>query len=169
MIRKVFKKKKSSPKLDAVMHKYKIPRDLLSLNRKMVSRAMLVGLFIAMIPMPLQMLAVVLISPFFRFNVPIGVSLVWITNPFTMPFIYYIEYTTGNILLMQEGVNNIQMTLDWFKDNITDIFIPLYTGTLFYSLIFSVGGYYLVNWLWILSVGKEKKQKDKKRKENGGP
>ena len=162
MIRKVFKKKKSSPKLDAVMKKYKIPRDLLSINRKMVSRAMLVGLFIAMIPMPLQMLAVILIAPFFRFNVPIGVSLVWITNPFTMPFIYYIEYTTGNILLMQEGVNDIHMTLDWFKDNITDIFIP------FYSLIFSVAGYYLVNWLWIISVGKEKKQKDIKRKENNG-
>ena len=150
------------------MQKYKIPRDLLSINRKMVSRAMLVGLFIAMIPMPLQMLAVILIAPFFRFNVPIGVSLVWITNPFTMPFIYYIEYTTGNILLMQEGVNDIHMTLDWFKDNIADIFIPLYTGTFFYSLIFSVGGYYLVNWLWIVSVGKEKKEKDVKRKENNG-
>ena len=166
MIRKVFKKKKSNPKLDAIMKKYKIPRDLLSINRKMVSRAMLVGLFIAMIPMPLQMLAVILIAPFFRFNVPIGVSLVWITNPFTMPFIYYIEYTTGNFLLMQEGVNEIQMTLDWFKDNIADIFIPLYTGTLFYSLIFSIGGYYIVNFLWIVSVEKAKKKKELDRKEN---
>ena len=141
------------------MHKYKIPRELLSVNRKMVSRAILVGMFIAMIPMPMQMLAVILVSPFFRFNVPIGVSLVWITNPFTMPFIYYVEYLTGNFLLMQEGINDIQLTMDWFTENIGDIFIPLYVGTLFYSLIFSVGGYYLVNWLWIHSVGKEKRQK----------
>lgn len=159
MIRKVFKKKRPNPKLDAIMKKYKIPRELLSINRRMVSRAFLVGMFIAMIPMPLQMLAVMLVVPFFRFNVPIGVSLVWITNPFTMPFIYYIEYLTGNFLLMQEGVHDIQLTMDWFTENIGDIFIPLYVGTLFYSVTFSVGGYYLVNWLWIHSVGQEKKKK----------
>ncbi len=143
------------------MTKYKIPKDLLSINRKMVSRAILVGMFIAMIPMPMQMLAVILIAPFFRFNVPIGVSLVWITNPFTMPFIYYIEYMTGNLLLMREGVSDIQLTLDWFKSNIGDIFIPLYVGTLFYSVIFSIGGYYLINWLWIVSVNKAKDEKNK--------
>ncbi len=140
------------------MKKYKIPRELLSINRKMVSRAILVGMFIAMIPMPMQMLAVLFVVPFFRFNVPIGVSLVWITNPFTMPFIYYIEYVTGNFLLMQEGVQDMQMTLEWFTQNIGDIFIPLYVGTLFYSVLFSVGGYYLVNFLWIISVKKEKKE-----------
>ncbi len=159
MIRKVFKKKRSNPKLDAIMKKYKIPKDLLSVNRRMVSRAILVGMFIAMIPMPMQMLAVILVAPFFRFNVPIGVSLVWITNPFTMPFIYYIEYITGNFLLMQEGIGDIQLTMEWFTENIGNIFVPLYVGTFFYSVIFSVGGYYLVNWLWILSVHQEKKDK----------
>jgi hypothetical protein len=159
MIRKIFKKNSSNPKLDAIMEKYKIPKELLSINRKMVSRAVMVGLFIAMIPMPMQMLAVVLISPFFRFNVPIAVSLVWITNPFTMPFIYYIEYLTGNFFLMQEGVSDIQMSMEWFQKNIADIFIPLYLGTVFYSLLFSIGGYYLVNWLWIISVNRAKKKK----------
>ena len=164
MIRKIFKKKKLNPKLDAVMKKYKIPKDLLTVNRKMVSRAILVGLFIAMIPMPMQMLAVILVAPFFRFNVPIGVSLVWITNPFTMPVIYYIEYITGNFLLMQEGVCDIELTMQWFSDNIGNIFIPLYVGTLFYSVLFSVGGYYLVNWLWILSVERENKKRKTKQK-----
>ena len=159
MIRKVFKKKQSNPKMDALLKKYKIPRELLSVNRKMIARAVLVGMFIAMIPMPMQMLAVILVAPFFRFNVPLGVSLVWITNPFTMPVIYYVEYLTGNFLLMQEGVSNIELTMEWFTDNIGDIFIPLYVGTAFYSVLFSVGGYYLVNWLWIYSVTKEKRNK----------
>ncbi len=159
MIRKTFKKKSSNPKLDALMKKYKIPKELLSVNRKMVARAVLVGMFIAMIPMPMQMLAVVLVAPFFRFNVPIGVSLVWITNPFTMPIIYYVEYITGNFLLMREGVSDIELSMAWFTDNIADIFIPLYVGTAFYSVIFSVGGYYLINWLWVLSVNREKKKR----------
>ncbi len=161
MIRKAFKKKSSNPRLDALMKKYKIPKELLSVNRKMVARAVLVGMFIAMIPMPIQMLAVVLVAPFFRFNVPIGVSLVWITNPFTMPIIYYIEYITGNFLLMREGVSDIKLSLEWFTANIADIFIPLYVGTAFYSVLFSVGGYYLINWLWVLSVNREKKNKNK--------
>ena len=162
MIRKVFKKKKSNSKLDAILQKYKIPRELLSVNRKMVSRAMLVGLFIAMIPMPLQMLAVILFAPFFRFNVPLAISLVWITNPLTMPFIYYIEYITGNFLLMQEGIGTIELSLDWFENNIGDIFIPLYVGAFFYSVVFSIGGYYLVDKLWIASVNRAKKKKDKR-------
>jgi len=160
MIRKVFKKKSSGPKLDALMKKYKIPRELLTVNRKMVARAVLVGMFIAMIPMPMQMLAVMAVAPFFRFNVPIGVSLVWITNPFTMPVIYYIEYITGNFLLMQEGVHDINLSMQWFLDNMADIAIPLYVGTAFYSLVFSIGGYYLINWLWKLSVHSEKKKRD---------
>ncbi len=163
MIRKIFKKKRSNPKLDAIMKKYKIPKDLLSVNRKMISRAILVGMFIAMIPMPMQMLAVILVAPFFRFNVPLGVSLVWITNPFTMPFIYYIEYITGNFILMREGVCDIELTMEWFTDNIANIFVPLYTGTLFYSLLFSIGGYYLVNWLWILSVHEDKKRRGQEK------
>ena len=145
------------------MKKYKIPKDLLAVNRRMVSRAILVGIFIAMIPMPLQMLAVILIAPFFRFNVPIGISLVWITNPFTMPVIYYIEYVTGNFILMREGVNNIELTMQWFTDNIGNIFVPLYVGTLFYSVVFSVGGYYLVNWLWILSVESANNKRKRKK------
>jgi len=163
MIRKIFKKKKSNPKLDAIMKKYKIPRDLLSVNRKMVSRAVLVGIFIAMIPMPMQMLAVILVAPFFRFNVPIGVSLVWITNPFTMPVIYYVEYYTGNFLLRREGVCDIELTMQWFTDNIGNIFIPLYVGTAFYSVVLSIGGYYLINWLWISSVQEDKKRKKIKK------
>ena len=164
MIRKVFKKKKSNPKLDAIMKKYKIPRDLLTVNRKMVSRAILVGMFIAMIPMPMQMLAVILVAPFFRFNVPIGVSLVWITNPFTMPVIYYVEYLTGNFLLGKEGVCDIELTMKWFTDNIENIFIPLYVGTAFYSVVLSLAGYYLINWLWIVSVEREKNKKKNKNK-----
>jgi len=159
MIRKIFKKNSSNPKIDAIMKKYKIPNELLRVNRKMVARAILVGMFIAMIPMPMQMLAVILVAPFFHFNVPIGVSLVWITNPFTMPVIYYVEYITGNFLLMRDGVCDVELSMQWFTDNIGNIFVPLYVGTAFYSVVLSIGGYYLVHWLWAYSVRKEKKNK----------
>ena len=98
MIRKIFKKRKMNANIEAIIKKYKIPREYLSVNRQTVSKAILVGLFFAFIPMPMQMMAVILMIPFIKFNVPIGVGLVWITNPVTMPFIFYGELIVGDIL-----------------------------------------------------------------------
>ena len=166
MIRKVFKKnKKSSGKIDAFIEKYKIPREYLSINRRSVSMAILVGLFWGFIPMPMQMLAVLATTPFLRFNVPIAISVVWLSNPVTMPPMYYMEYLTGNFILGREGVGNIQMTVQWFKDNLGDIFVPLYVGTAFYSIVVSSLVYVAINRLWIYSVKKEKHEKEQTRKE----
>ncbi len=164
MIRKVFKKSSRSSKFDEYIKKYNISTEFMAVNRKMVSRAMLVGFFIAFIPMPFQMVAVLAFLPFFRFNALIGMAIVWITNPFTMPFIYYIEYITGNALLMRKGIGNVELSMTWFSDNLDNIFVPLYTGALFYSVISALLFYYLINWLWIVSV---RKDRDSKRSERG--
>ncbi|MCH9739897.1 MAG: DUF2062 domain-containing protein [Epsilonproteobacteria bacterium] len=161
MIRKVFKKKQTNGKLDQLIKKYKIPREYLSINRKSISRGVFIGLFWAFIPMPMQMLAVVAMTPFFKFNVPIAISMVWLSNPITMPFMYYMEYQTGNLLLGREGLDNIELTLDWFSSNWDAIIVPLYVGTIPYSVVFSALVYFIINKLWILSVQKEKPHKFK--------
>ncbi len=159
MIRKVFKKKRQNGKIEAFIKKYNIPREFLSVNRKSVTKALLVGIFIAFIPMPFQMLAVLALTPFIRFNIPIAISMVWLSNPFTMPPMYYMEYLTGNWLLGMEPLDDVQMSMEWFQSHLDDIFIPLYVGTLFYSVTVSVVVYYLVNWLWIRSVNRERRSK----------
>ena len=138
------------------LEKYKVPKEFTSTTRKMISRGAFIGIFIAMIPMPLQMLAVLLFTPFFRFNVPIAIIMCWITNPFTMPFIYYIEYITGGYFLGIE-INDVNITLEWFQENLANIVFPLYVGALFYSIALSSLTYYLINRLWIKSVHKERK------------
>ncbi|MBU1642282.1 DUF2062 domain-containing protein [bacterium] len=171
MIRRVFKKRKSSNKLDAVIAKYNIPREYLSVNRNSVSKAVLVGIFFAFIPMPLQMLAVVLMIPFIKFNVPIGVSLVWITNPVTMPFVFYAELVIGDLLTMNPISQNLDFmvelfTMDWFStaflSKLMEVIIPLYAGALFTALILAVVSYYLVRWLWFRSVHHEKIHREKR-------
>lgn len=164
MIRKAFKKKSSGSKLDKFIEKYNLPREYLSINRKSVSRGVLVGLFWAFIPMPMQMLAVVAVTPFLRFNVPVAISMVWLSNPFTMPPMYYIEYLTGNFLLGKEGPSDIEITMKWFSENWDNIIIPLYTGAAFYSIAVSSLIYFLINRLWISSVKKEKSEQAKTRK-----
>jgi len=156
MIRKTLKKTSKSEKLKAFIKKYRIPHEYLSTNRRMVSKAVFIGLFIAFIPMPMQMLAVVAVMPFTRFNVPIAIAMCWLSNPFTMPLMYYMEYLTGSFILGSE-IESVKMTAEWFSNNIGKIFVPLYVGTLFYSVVVSSLAYYLVNHFWRSSVHRDKK------------
>jgi len=156
MVRKNLKKISKSEKLKEFIKKYKVPSQYLSTNRRMVSKAVLIGLFIAFIPMPMQMLLVLAMMPFFKFNVPIALAMCWLSNPFTMPPMYYMEYLTGSFFSGSEPLA-VEMTLEWFSDNLNDIFIDLYSGALFYSVVGSLSGYWLVNHFWKSSVHRDKK------------
>ena len=163
MMRKFFRKKASSKgKIDTFLDKYNLPRAYFNINRKMITRGVAIGIFWGFIPMPMQMLAVVAMTPFIRFNVAIAIAMVWLSNPFTMPPMYYMEYLTGNFILGQEGIANIELTMEWFSENIGDIFVPLYVGSAFYSILGSTVVYFALNWLWIHSVKSEKNEKKKK-------
>ncbi len=166
MIRKVFKKKSSNKgKIDAFLEKYKLPKSYFGINRRSVTKGVAVGLFWGFIPMPMQMLAVIATTPFIKFNVPIAISMVWLSNPVTMPPMYYMEYLTGNFILGQEGIQDIELTIEWFKTNIGDIFIPLYVGTAFYSVVVTGIIYLILNRLWVHSVKNEKEEKERHRRE----
>jgi len=162
MIRKTLKKTSKSEKFKSLLKKYKVPQHYLATNRRMVSRAVFLGIFIAFIPMPLQMLAVLAFMPILRFNVPIALAMCWLSNPFTMPPMYYMEYITGTFLLGIDVVD-VEMSIEWFSNNIDDIFIPLYVGTFFFSSIVSSLAYWTVNHFWHGSVHRDKKLHRKHR------
>ena len=165
MIRKVLKKTSSrSEKLDKFLDKYNLSREFFGVSRRSITKGIWIGLFWGFIPMPMQMVAVVLTTFAFRFNVPIAIAMVWLSNPITMPPMYYMEYVTGNFLLGQEGVEGIELTLEWFSENFDEILIPLYVGTSFYSVVVSTLIYFAVNWLWIKSVHEEKKERKAKHR-----
>lgn len=156
-MRKTLKKTSEHRKIKDFLKKYKIPQEYLSTNRKMVARGVALGIFIAFIPMPFQMVAVVAMMPFLRFNVPLGIAMCWLSNPFTMPPMYYMEYLTGSFILGTE-VAPVEMTLEWFSENISKIFIPLYVGTAFYSVFGSAAAYWAVNHFWKSSVHSDRKK-----------
>ncbi len=163
MIRQFFKKNsKKSSKFDDFLEKYNLPKAYFATTRRAISRGLLVGLFWGFIPMPMQMGGVILTTPFFKFNVPIALATVWLSNPITYPPLWYLEYLTGNFILGREGLSNIQLTMEWFQNHWDDIVIPLYVGTAFYSTVVSYLIYLLVNWLWKRSVHKERKIKKAK-------
>jgi len=165
MIRKILKKKKnqhtSKSKIDSFLEKYNLPTSHLNVNRHMVSRGAAIGLLICFIPMPMQMLVVMALTPFIRFNVPIAISMVWLSNPFTMPAMYYLEYLTGNLILGIDNVVDVELSMSWFSENIDSILFPLFTGAAFYSIVVSTSMFFIINRLWIHSVKKELKNKNK--------
>ena len=163
MVRDILKKFAiTHPKFQEFLDKYKLPRQYFATTRRSVTRGVLVGLFWGFIPMPFQMAGVMITTPFFRFNVPIGLATVWLSNPVTYPPLWYLEYKTGNLILGRSGIENIDLTMQWFSSHWDDIVVPLYVGTAFYSTIVSYLIYLSLNWLWKKSVHKEKRSKNDK-------
>lgn len=131
-------------------------REIWSLSRKKILGGVFIGMFVAFIPMPMQMVLVAFLAILLNVNLPVGIVLVWITNPVTMPFIYYVEYELGNFILNIK--NPTEFSFEKMDENISEIALSLYTGTLMLSVVFSVLSVLLLNWFWIYSVRKERKK-----------
>lgn len=132
-------------------------QELWSLNRKKVLGGVFIGIFVGLIPMPLQIILVTLLAILLQVNLPIAFLLIWIANPLTMPFIYYIEYELGNFILNKE--NTLEFSLEVLSENLSEIALSLYTGTLVLCFVVSSLSVMIINFLWIKKVKKKRKNK----------
>jgi uncharacterized protein (DUF2062 family) len=141
--------------------------NLWHLNRKSVARAFFNGLFWAFIPMPFQMLASALFAVPLRANIPLSIALVWITNPFTMPFVFYFNYKFGSFILGSHDNKHFQLSVQWIWDKLEHIWLPLYVGSIAAGLLAGVIGYALIIILWrvhVIKRWKERRLRTKKTK-----
>src|SRR3989338_3309656 len=135
--------------------------NLWHLNRHSVARAMAIGLFWARIPMPMQMLAAAATAITARANLPLSIGLVWLTNPITMPPVFYCSYSLGAWLM---GTPALQMqdeiTLGWITQILGSHWQPLYLGSLVAGLFLALSGYVLtqVYWRWWVKRSWRKRQ-----------
>jgi uncharacterized protein (DUF2062 family) len=123
--------------------------NLWHLNRRSVSRAMGIGLFAAFMPIPLQMLLAALMAIVMRANMPISVSLVWLTNPLTMPPIFYGTYKLGAWLLnMPARQLPDELSWEWISGQLSTVWQPFLLGSLVAGVVFGVAGYCLTQGYW---------------------
>lgn len=135
--------------------------NLWHLNRKSVSMAFAVGLFAAWIPTPGQMAIVAVAAFYFRANLPISVALVWITNPLTMPPMFYFAYIVGLKLLGQNlPSNNFEFSVDNIMSSLSIIGGPFLFGCLFLGIVSSAIGYFGIRLFWIYSIKKKWKSRN---------
>ncbi len=135
--------------------------NLWHLNRHSVARAMAIGLFWAMIPMPMQMLAAAALAIPLRANLPISVGLVWLTNPITMPPIFYCTYKLGAWLMgIPSMVMPDELSMSWVASELASLWKPLYLGSLVSGLIAAALGYSgtMLYWRWWVGRSWQKRQ-----------
>ncbi len=135
------------------------------LNRSSVARAFAIGLFCAWIPFPLQTVLAALLAIYYRANLPLSVALVFITNPITIPPMFYFAYKLGSVMLGME-LHAVEMDLSWywFTSILGQIWQPLLFGCLILAIVSSAVGYFTINTIWRQGVRTRWKERVERRK-----
>nr|VFK59052.1 MAG: hypothetical protein BECKUNK1418G_GA0071005_10065 [Candidatus Kentron sp. UNK]VFK72957.1 MAG: hypothetical protein BECKUNK1418H_GA0071006_11525 [Candidatus Kentron sp. UNK] len=128
------------------------------LDRDSVAQGASVGIFIAFIPAPFQMLLAAAVAIAIGCNLPIAVAFVWISNPITIPPIFYAAYKVGAVLLDQAPkAMEFQWTIGWILAKLADIWQPLLLGCAVLGLASAAVGNVVIRLLWYLQVTRQRR------------
>ncbi len=145
-------------------------REIWRSNRHAMARGAFIGLFCAFVPIPIQMLIVVILAPVFRANLPMAIALVWISNPLTIPPMFYFSYRLGAWLLnMRLETDSIEISFGWLLANLGSIGYPLIVGSLICSWTAGVTGFVLVRVIWRIQVMRRWRNRKTARIKDAGP
>ena len=134
--------------------------NLWHLNRRSASGAFAIGLFMAFVPVPFQMVLAAAAAIPFRVNLPLSVALVWITNPITMPAIFYFAYLVGTWVIGQPPQDfEFQLSFEWLGNELASSWKPFLTGCFLLATTSSIIGYFTVSQFWIYAVKKQRSRR----------
>ncbi len=120
-------------------------------NHRSIPRGVAIGLFMACIPMPFQMVPAALVAILLRANLLFAIGLVWVSNPLTWIPIYYGLYCFGTWILRTPVQPEIQWNIDTFMHQLNGIWLPLLVGCLLGGVIAGGFGYLLAKGIyWLL-------------------
>lgn len=139
--------------------------NILHLNRRSVSGAFSVGLFMAWVPVPFQMILGAIGAIVAKVNLPISVGLVWITNPITMPPMFYFAYKVGTwILAIPARPFTFDLTWEWLMRELGASWQPFLLGCLVCGVVSAVLGNVLIRGFWRFHVGRSWRERKEKRR-----
>jgi len=124
-----------------------------SVNRKTVTRAIWIGVFVSFIPIPMQMLVAVLLALLARVNIAVAAIGVWVTNPFTMVPLFYLAYRLGAVMLnMPIEPWPTDMDFSSFSKDMGAIWKATLYGGIFVGLSSATVCYIAANAIWRFST-----------------
>ncbi|NAW35085.1 DUF2062 domain-containing protein [Halomonas alimentaria] len=135
------------------------------LTRRSVANAFSVGLFSAMLPIPLQMAVAACGAWLARCNLPLSVGLVWVTNPLTMPLIFYANYRLG-AWLMDVPARDAPERLSpyWIAERLGDILPSLALGSVVTAVALALVANLAVRLLWRWQISRSWKARHRRRR-----
>ena len=127
--------------------------DLWHLNKRSVSSAFSVGLFCAFIPVPFQMVIAAAVALVVRVNLPLSVAVVWLTNPITIPPIFFFAYLVGTWTLgIPPNEVEFELSIEWLENGFLVIWKPLLLGCFICGAVSAILGNIIVRLLWRLHI-----------------
>jgi uncharacterized protein (DUF2062 family) len=123
--------------------------NLWHLTRHSVANAAFIGIFVSFIPLPSQMIIAAVLAILFRANLAISVALVWITNPVTMPPVFYMAYKVGSVLLNTPPDNfSFELSWEWLTQGLANNWQPFLLGCFVCGLFFGMLASTIVRQAW---------------------
>ncbi len=130
------------------------------INRRSVSGAVAVGLFFAFMPVPFQMFLAAIGAIIFRVNILISIPMVWISNPVTIPPIFYFCYRVGVWMLdVERGEFNFEISFHWLATELSLIWQPFLLGCFMVGAISALLGFATTRLLWRLHISQHIKKR----------
>jgi len=118
-------------------------------SRRSTVRGLAAGAFYAFVPFPWQMLLAAATAAWLRFNLPVAVAMVWITNPLTIPPIFYFNYRFGAWLLGRPTLDwAFEPSLDWLLRQAGDVGWPLLVGSMATAVLAGIATFVIAHLLW---------------------
>lgn len=137
--------------------------NLWHLNRRSAAGAVAIGLFCAWMPIPFQMLLASILAMIFSVNLPLSACLVWISNPITMPPLFYGAYLLGAYLLEEPLVDfTFELSYQWLAQMFETIAPALILGSFIFAILSAASGYFLLRIVWRISITQKWQRRNKR-------
>ena len=123
--------------------------DLWHLNRASVAAAVSVGLFMAWVPVPFQMILAAGVAIAIRCNLPVAIALVWVSNPVTAAPLFYGAYELGGWFLDVPPVDlQIDISVQWLLDEFGRVWEPFLLGCFVMGVVCAILGHVAIRLVW---------------------
>lgn len=128
-------------------------------NRRSISKAICIGTFWGILPVPFHSVFIILTILWFEVNLPIGLCMAWLTNPFTLVPILYLGFWFGSKIYHVNMINKdmllgvLHQIIRWIKNlghghidfSLAEILV---SGLLIEATLFAFLFYILTRLLW---------------------
>ena len=126
---------------------------LWSMQRGSITAAFGAGLAISFVPLPVHTVLALLVAGIGRMNVPTIIGAIWIVNPITMLPTYYFAYLVGCRLVDAPPTQfAFELSWAWLEHGLGPMWLPFLTGCAACAAVFGIGGWLLLDRLWIWHV-----------------